>query len=153
MAPDTKHVIVENPKTIEQKVVRNHLMTGIMDTFQKNRRKAVPQQIFEIGNVIHLNPEMETGVNEYRHLAFGIIGADTGYAQARAILDSVLCEVNFQGEYKPITHPTFSEGRLAEVTNADGLWARIGEIYPQVLNNFGLAFPVVYCELRLMKVI
>lgn len=151
--PGAEHVIVENPKTIEQKVARSHMMTGIMETFHKNRRKVVPQRLFEIGNVIYINPEMETGINEYRHLAFGIIGPDTGYAEGRMILDSVLRELDLKGEYKSVTHPTFSEGRCADVTNATGLWARIGEIHPQVLNNFGLAFPVAFCELRLMKVI
>ena len=153
LEPDNNHVIVENPKTIEQKVVRNHLMTGIMETLRKNRRKSVPQRIFELGNVILLNPEMETGTNEYRHVAFGIIGPEAGYAEARMILDSVLRELGLSGKYKAVTHPTFCEGRCAEVTNEDGLWARIGEIHPRVLNNFGLAFPVAYCELRLVKVI
>ncbi|MFZ5517836.1 MAG: phenylalanine--tRNA ligase subunit beta [Candidatus Zhuqueibacterota bacterium] len=153
MEPDDNHVIVENPKTIEQKVVRNHLMTGIMETFHKNRRKAVPQRIFELGNVIHLNAEMETGTNEYRHLAFATIGPDAGYADVRMILDSILGELKRKGEYRPASHPAFCEGRCAEVSDGNGLWARIGEIHPQVLNNFGLAFPVSYCELRLVRVI
>ncbi len=148
-----QHVIVENPKTIEQKVARSHMMTGIMETFHKNRRKAVPQRVFELGNVIVINPEMETGVNEYRHLAFCIIGPETGYAEARMILDSVLRELKLTGDYSPVDHPSFCEGRCAEVTNTNGLWARIGEIHPQVLNNFGLAFPVSYCEVRLMQVV
>ena len=151
--PGDTHAIVENPKTIEQKIVRSHLMTGIMETFQKNRRKVVPQRIFEVGNVICINPQMETGVNEYRHLAFGIIGPETGYAEGRKILDSVLHELKLKGTYKPVSKPTFLEGRLAEVTNNDGLWARVGEIHPQVLTHFGLTFPVTFCELRLMKVI
>jgi len=151
--PGANHVIVENPKTIEQKIVRSHLKTGIMETFQKNRRKAVPQRIFEIGNVICINPEMETGVNEYRHLAFGIMGPDTGYAEGRKILDSVLRELKMEGTYKPVSKPTFIEGRLAEVTKNNGLWAEVGEIHPQVLTNFSLTFPVTFCDLRLMKVI
>ena len=69
------------------------------------------------------------------------------------ILDSVLRELKKSGEYKPVMHPTFCQGRCAEVTGKDGLWARIGEIHPEVLNNFGLAYPVSYCELRLIKVI
>jgi phenylalanyl-tRNA synthetase beta chain len=148
-----EHVIVENPKTIEQKILRSHLKTGIMETFRKNRRKIMPQRLFEIGNVIHTNPDMETGVNEFRHLAFGITGPEAGYAEGRKVLDSVLRELQFEGEYKPVSSPTFIEGRLAEVTGENGLWAQVGEIHPRVLNNFGLTFPVTYCELRLMKVI
>ncbi len=147
------HVVVENPKTIEQKVARSHLMTGIMETFHKNRRKAVPQRIFEIGNIISINPKMETGTDEYRHLSFGITSPDTGYAEVRAILDSVIRELEWKGEYEPIIHPAFIEGRCAKVTFDNHLCGRIGEIHPQVLNNFGLPFPVAFCEICLIKVI
>ena len=153
MEPDDNHVIVENPKTIEQKVIRNHLMTGILETFQKNKRKAVPQKIFELGNVIHLNPEMETGTNEYRHLAFGIIGPETGYAEIRMYLDAILHELKIDGTFQAIEHPSYCQGRCAELSGDNGAWARLGEIHPQILNNFGMAFPISYCELRLVKVI
>ena len=153
LEPDEHHVIVENPKTIEQKVVRNHMMTGMLETFNKNRRKAVPQKIFEIGNVVHLNPDAETGSNEYRHLAFAIIGPEAGYAEGRMYLDSLLHELKWSATYQAANHPTFCEGRCAELTNDDGLWARLGELHPQVLNNYGLSYPIVYCEIRLMKVI
>ncbi len=153
LEPDDNHVIVENPKTIEQKVMRNHMMTGIMETFHKNRRKAVPQRIFELGNIVHLNPDTETKVNEFRHLAFAVIGPDAGYAEGRQVLDAVLHELKLSGVYAAVRHPSFCEGRCAEVTGPDGLWARLGEIHPQVLNNFGLSYPIVYGELRLMKVL
>ncbi len=153
MEPGKEHVIIKNPKTIEQKVARCHLMTGIMETFYKNRRKTVPQHIFEVGNIILINPKMETGTNEYRHLAFAIIGPETGYAEGRMVLDAVMSELNYKGDYKPVSHPAFCQGRCAELTGDAGLWARAGEIHPQVLNNFGLIYPVTYCELRLVKVI
>ncbi len=153
MEPGKEHVIIKNPKTIEQKVARCHLMTGVMETFYKNRRKTVPQRIFEVGNIMLINPKMETGTNEYRHLAFAIIGPETGYAEGRMVLDSVMRELNYKGDYKPVSHPAFCQGRCAELTGDAGLWARVGEIHPQVLNNFGLTYPVSYCELRLVKVI
>jgi len=154
LEPGDEHIIVENPKTLEQKIARTHMMTGILETFQKNRRKTMPLKTFELGNVIFINPKTETGVNEYRHLAFGIIGPDAGYSEARSVLDSILRELGIKGNYSSLDHPQFCEGRAAEVKGEDGdLWALIGEIHPDVLNNFDLAFPAVYCELRLRKVI
>jgi phenylalanyl-tRNA synthetase beta chain len=153
LEPADEHAIVENPKTIEQKIVRSHLLTGIMETFQKNRRKAVPQHLFEIGNVIQMQPDKETGVAEYRHLAFAIIGPEAGYAAGRSILDAVLREIHRTVEFQTDHHPSFTEGRVAKITGADGTWGRLGEIHAQVLANFGLAFPVVYGELRLMQVV
>jgi phenylalanyl-tRNA synthetase beta subunit len=57
--------------------------------------------------------------------------------------------LGLNGEYRTAEHPTFIDGRYAEVTNEDGLWARLGEIHPQVLNNFSLAYPIAFCEMRL----
>jgi phenylalanyl-tRNA synthetase beta chain len=153
MEPGDSYVRVENPKTVNQRVLRSHLLTGVMETFEKNRKKIVPQRIFEIGAVTFLDPQAETGVNEYRHLAFGIIGPGTGYAEGRAVLDSVLRELGLSGQYRPLEHPSFIEGRCAEVTVDNHLWARLGEIHPRVLNNFSLAYPVLYCELRLARVV
>jgi phenylalanyl-tRNA synthetase beta chain len=151
--PGSLHVVVDNPKTMDQKVLRTHMRTGIMESFHKNRRRAVPQKIFEIGNVIHINPDMETGVNEYRHLSFAVIGPESGYTEGRMVLDAVLHELGWEADYRPKNLPFFTEGRSAEITLEDGLWGILGEIHPRTLNNFGLAFPVTYCELRLMRVI
>lgn len=149
MEADESYVRVDNPKTVNQRVLRSHLMTGIMETFVKNKKKAVPQRIFEIGPVTFLNPDTETGVDEFRHLAFGVIGPDTGYAEVRAVLDSIMRELGLSGEYRVAGHPTFIDGRYAEVSIENDLWARLGEIHPQVLNNFGLAYPIAFCEMRL----
>lgn len=151
--PGDEHVVVGNPKTVDQKILRTHMKTGLMETFYKNRRKTVPQKIFEIGNVIQIHPKKETGVGEYRHLAFGVLGPEAGYAEGRAVLDAVLFELGWECEYKPAGFPWFTNGRGAEVTGEKHLWGILGEIHPQVLNNFGLAFPLTYCELRLMTVV
>jgi phenylalanyl-tRNA synthetase beta chain len=152
METDDSYVCVENPKTVNQKVLRGHLMTGIMETFEKNRKKSVPQRIFEIGPVTFLNPGNETGIDEYRHLVFGIIGPAAGYAEARAVLDALFRELGLKGQYRPLEHPSFIEGRCARVTIDDDRWARVGEIHPQVLDNFNLTYPIALCELRLAKV-
>jgi phenylalanyl-tRNA synthetase beta chain len=153
MEPGEEHLVVANPKTIEQKVVRSHMKTGVMETLQKNRRKAMPQKVFELGNVLLLDPEAETGVREYRHLAFGITGPQVGYAEARQALDAVLREIGRTGEYQPVEQAFFNEGRGAEVTGDSGLWAQLGEIHPEILNAFQLVYPAVFCELRLLRVI
>jgi phenylalanyl-tRNA synthetase beta chain len=153
MEPGDTHAIVSNPKTIEQKVLRCHLMAGIMEFFNKNRRKAVPQKIFEIGNVILLDNSKETFTSEYKHVSFAILGPETGYAEIRMYLDALLHELGFKAKYQPYSHPTFCEGRCALITNESGLWGIAGEIHPQILNNYSLAYPVSLCELRLINVI
>lgn len=145
-------VSVENPKTLNQKVLRSHLISGIMESFEKNRKKAVPQRIFEIGTVTQLDDETEIGIKEFRKLSFGIIGPEAGYAEGRAVLDSVLRELGKQGIYEAGHHPTFLDGRFAIVKVNEIMDGYLGEIHPQVLNNFFLDYPVVFCELTLARV-
>lgn len=146
-----RHVVVSNPKTIEQKVLRTHMMTGLFETMSKNRRRPLPLRIFEIGNVVTLDDTTETRVNESRHLGAMIMGPGVGYAEARATLDALLFEMGISGEYREAVHPSFIEGRLAEI-QSPGCWAQAGEIHPQVLNNLGLTFPVAYVEIFLHRV-
>ena len=153
LIPDTgKHVVVSNPKTIEQKVLRTHLMTGLLETLGKNRRRPMPIRLFEIGNVVTLDGETETGVNESRHLGAILMGPNIGYAEARATLDALLFELGLEGSYRSANHPSFIEGRMGEIV-CQRVQARAGEIHPQVLNNFGLINPVAYIELTLYRVI
>ncbi len=146
------HVVVSNPKTIEQKVLRTHLMTGLLETLSKNRRRPMPIRIFEIGNVVTLDNKTETGVNESRHIAAMMMGPGIAYAEARATLDALLFELGYTGEYQPVLLPSLIEGRTAEI-RAEQCQARVGEIHPQILNNFGLIFPAVYLELTLLRII
>lgn len=150
--PQNRHVVVANPKTIEQKVLRTHLMTGLLETLGKNKRHPLPMRIFEIGNVVTLDPETETGVDESRHIGAMMIGPDMGYAEARAVLDALLFELGFTGEYRPAELPSFIPGRLAEI-DSTGCRAYVGEIHPQVICNFGLAHPAAYLEVRLLRVV
>jgi phenylalanyl-tRNA synthetase beta chain len=146
-------VQVENPKTALQGWLRPHMLAGLLETLEKNRRRPVPQRIFEIGSATVLAPQNETGVAEYRHLGFAVIGPEAGYANGRAVLDALLAELGLTATYKAANHPSFIEGRCAEALSADGVtWARLGEVHPEVLTSFNLACPAVIGELRFAQV-
>lgn len=146
-------VVVGNPKTALQRALRPHLMTGLMETLEKNRRKPVPQRLFEIGPVTVLDAQAETGVAEFRHLAFVVIGPAAGYAEGRAVLDALLHELGLSGTFRAADNPAFLPGRCAEIDIADGpCRARLGELHPAVLNHFNLAYPVVLGELRFFQI-
>ncbi|MFC2091492.1 hypothetical protein ACFLTD_01830, partial [Elusimicrobiota bacterium] len=153
MEPDQNHLVVSNPKTVDQAVIRGHMMAGIMETFHKNKRKSVPQRIFEIGNIISINPDAETRTEEFRHLICAIIGPQAGFADIRAVVDSLMRELDIAAEYSQSSHPAFLAGRCASMKGSAGQWGIMGEIHPEVLNNFSLAYPVSLCEICLIRVI
>lgn len=150
--PGQQHVALLNSKLADYNVVRCHLWTGLLECMNKNRRKAVPQKFFELGNVILYRGE-DNIPREERRVAFAIIGPNTGYAEARSLVDTLLKELRQNGQYRPLEHPSFITGRAAELIAGDDIRGCLGELHPEILENFALAYPAVLGELTLAYVI
>ncbi len=127
-------------------------MSGLFEALRENRRRPVPQRLFEIDNVVVLNDSAETGAAEERRMAFVETGRDSGYATARSVMDALLRELGWKGEYTAIKDPTFVEGRVAAFIMGGKAIGVLGEVHPEVLINFGLTHPVALAELTLQRV-
>jgi phenylalanyl-tRNA synthetase beta chain len=143
---------VANPKLKAYNVVRTHLVSGLFEALRENRRRPMPQRMFEIDNVVGLNDSAITGASEERRMAFVEAGRESGYAAARSVMDALLRELGWTGEYMAINDPTFVEGRVAAFKLDGKPIAVLGEVHPEVLSNFGLTFPVALAELTLERV-
>jgi phenylalanyl-tRNA synthetase beta chain len=143
---------VANPKLKAYNAVRTHLMGGLFEALRENRRRPMPQRLFEMDNVVELDDAAETGAGEYRKLALVEIGRESGYATARSALDALLRELGWQAAYAAIDHSTFVPGRAACVKIDGRPIGILGEVHPEVLANFGLTHPVALAELTLQRV-
>jgi phenylalanyl-tRNA synthetase beta chain len=143
---------VANPKLKAYNVVRTHLMSGLFEALRENRRRPTPQRLFEIDNVVVLNDSAETGAAEERRMAFVETGRESGYAVARSVMDALLRELGWTGEYTAIKDPTFVDGRVAALKMDGKPIAVLGEVHPEVLANFGLTHPVALAEIMLQRV-
>ncbi len=143
---------VANPKLKAYNVVRTHLMGGLFEALRENRRRPMPIGIFEIDNVVLLDPQAETGAAEDRRMAFVEIGRESGYATARSTIDALLRELGWTPKYAAIDHPLFVAGRAASFTIDGKPMGILGEVHPEVLTNFGLTFPVALAEITLQRV-
>ena len=124
-----------NPKLKAYNVVRTHLMGGLFEALRENRRRPMPQRMFEIDNVVALNDSAETGAAEERRMAFVETGRESGYATARSVMDALLRELGWTGEYMAIKDPTFVDGRVAAFKMGDKPIAVLGEVHPEVLSQ------------------
>jgi phenylalanyl-tRNA synthetase beta chain len=143
---------VANPKLKAYNVVRTHLMGGLFEALRENRRRPMPQRMFEIDNVVELDDSAETGAAELRRVAMVDIGRESGYATARSVIDALLRELGWEVEYAAIDHPTFVAGRAASFSANGKPIGVLGEVHPEVLTNFGLTYPVALAEVTLQRV-
>jgi phenylalanyl-tRNA synthetase beta chain len=143
---------IANPKLKALKVVRTHLMTGLLEHLRENRRQPMPLKFFEVDNVARLDKQAETGAREERRVAFVEMGEQAGYASIRAVVDALLFELGKTGEFAAEENPSFISGRVARVTADEVIHGRLGELHPEVLTGFGLDYPVALAEICLARV-
>ena len=152
---------VANPKLVALKVVRTHLLSGVLQALYENRKRPMPLRLFELDNVAVLDPSAETGIREERRVAFAEMGPDAGYATVRSVMDAVLREIGLRAVYGVSDDAAFIAGRGASVVAGEGFEGRLGELHPEVvtaetLQRFGLAqgldYPVAVGELTVWKV-
>ena len=124
---------VANPKLVALKVVRGHLLTGLLQALYENRKRPMPLRLFEIDNVVLLDPTAETGVREERRVAFVEMGPNAGYASVRSVADAIIREMGLQGSYTSDSDAAFVEGRSARVETLGDLSGYIGELHPEVI--------------------
>lgn len=146
-------VELENPKTIEYTVCRSWLMPCLMKILSRNRHREYPQRIFEVDDVVVLDENSETGARNVRKLAAVSIHSEADYAEIKAVVDTLLKILNVDFHIRPGEHPSFIEGRVGfiEATTGENL-GFLGEIHPEVLENFGLENPSVGLEINLESV-
>lgn len=147
-------VELENPKTIEYTVCRSWLMPCLMKTLSRNRHREYPQRIFEVDDVVILDENSETGARNVRKLAAVSAHSEADYAEIKAVVDSLLKVLDVDFYIKPGQHPSFIEGRIGfiKATTGENL-GFLGEIHPEVLENFGLENPSAGFEINLESIV
>jgi len=138
-----------NPKTEEYCVVRNWLLPSLMEILAKNKRYEYPQNLFEVGDVVHLDEKGETGVKMERRLAIVLCHAKASFSEIKSVAESILLNLGIK-DYKIEEGkcPCFIEGRDALIKVKGEIIGRFGEIHPLVLENWSLEMPVAALEMN-----
>jgi phenylalanyl-tRNA synthetase beta chain len=154
LEPAANTVKIENPISVEQTICRVSLLPGLLETMAINRQYDLPQHLFEVGDCSFVDPGAETGAREERFIAAAMIGTHVGYADIRAVADAFVHEMGRTYVVKPIEHASLIPGRAAGLFDASGRQIGLmGELHPEVLENYGLRHPVAVLELSLEKLL
>jgi len=134
----------------EYNIMRWWMLPNLLQILSENKHNEYPQNIFESGTVFKLG-NTETGVKEFNRLACLLCNVDADYTKIRQILDYMMKSLGVNYEVKETEHPSFIPGRVARVSVAGKNIAYIGEIHPQVLENFEIEVPAAAFELNLSE--
>jgi phenylalanyl-tRNA synthetase beta chain len=164
---NTKAVKLANPKTAEYQVVRTTLLPGILKTIKENRKHALPIKVFECGDIVLKNPELERGAFNQRNWAAVYAGKTSGFEYVQGLLGKIMQTMrtpwlqnpqqqNGRGYWieQDTENPTFFPGRGAKVYFRSGEDAEarvigaIGALHPEVMNSFEIPFAASSVEIN-----
>ena len=150
MGTQEENVIeIENPVSMTYSCLRNKLLPSILEFLSKNTKKEFPQTVFEVGDIVHPNPNLPEMSHTERRLAFAISHPNVTFTEAKQALEAIFANLGMKVAVVESEHESFIVGRCAMVMQGKDKLGIIGEIHPQVLQNWGLEMPVVCFEVKL----
>lgn len=138
---------ISNPVSASWHLMRKRLFPEVLGFLSRNKHCAFPQNIFEVGKALELKEGEETGVRERNAACVVLCHSEANFTNAKSMLES-LCRARrtkFRLEKK--NYPFFIKGRAAELS-CGRRTGFIGEVHPEVLQNFGIEMPVAVFEIE-----
>ncbi|MAG60621.1 phenylalanine--tRNA ligase subunit beta [archaeon] len=148
----TKQKVIKLSNSLgDHNILRDAILPSLLKTLSINSHNEYPQDIFEIGRVFKksFDKSIDTGIKETLNLAVALCSEQVDFTAIRQVVDSVSLHLNTKISVKEISHPSYIEGRVGQIMLNKKTIGIIGEIHPQVLENWQIKAPVVNLELDL----
>jgi len=144
---------IENIVSENWCVFRNWLLPSLMEFYSNNQHVKYPQKIFEIGDVIVIDEKQKTKTRDVRKLATAIADSKVSYGDIATVLDAFMSALGVKYKLKTSKHPSFIDGRVAEILFKNRSIGFIGELHPMILKNWKIEMPVAAFEINLENLI
>jgi len=141
---DVKPVRIKNPRTKDFTVVRPSAIPTLLGTLANNKKKRISQRIFELEDVA---PSSKNCQNK-RALGMAILDHEVNFSDMQSVVEALLRNLGVEYRLKEANRPTFIKGRCGEIIVDNRPVGVFGEVHPEVLESFGLEYPVVLAEMN-----
>jgi phenylalanyl-tRNA synthetase beta chain len=156
---------IANPVSANWSAMRSWLTPSVLEFLAKNMHVEYPHRVFEVGDCVVLDERAETRTRTLRQICMAATDTKVGYQDLASVLDALLrnlgivyklqsCSCKVESRIPPAQEkqgfslcPHYIDGRATEIIAGENSIGTIGEIHPQVLNNWGLGKPVTALEL------
>ena len=142
-------VTIQEPYSEDYTILRTWALPSLMLVLENNTHRRYPQDLAEIGLAAGLDDSQNTGVSEHRTVAGVLARTDASYEDAKARLQAIAEAFGKDLETPATDHPTFIDGRAADVVLDGEPVGVVGEVHPKVLVEHDLELPVAAFEFRL----
>lgn len=148
-----KCVVISNPLGEDTGVMRTSMIPSMMDTLSRNyNNRNLSAFLFENGKVYIPNGEDELP-DENRTLSIGMYGDGIDFFTLKGKVEALFAAAGVVGyDVEPVTdNPTFHPGRTARFTVGNEEVALLGEIHPDVAENYSIGTKVYVASISVDK--
>jgi phenylalanyl-tRNA synthetase beta chain len=138
-----------NKTNKEYSVLRASMVPSLLNVLRANKHRDYPQKIFCVGTVFGKDPKADTGISETSSLGIAISHMRADYTDARQHVEYLLRLLGIGFTLSEAEDAWAIEGRVAVLSVGKRPIATLGEVHPQVMQNWGLDMPTVVVELDL----
>ena len=149
-----KVIRLANPTSAEYSIARGSLLPSLMKNLSENKHESYPQTIFEVSDVLKIDDQAETRTRRELHAAAVASHPSANFTEVRSYAEALLHSLGIANFIVKVTsHPSFLEGRVASIQHNRKEIGIVGEIHPEVLNNFELENPTGAFEINLEELL
>ncbi len=142
-----KTLEIENPVSEKYNVLRSSIVPQILEFFVYNKKAPLPQEVFEIGEVVIPNEKIE----EKYYLAWGLTDYSVTFTDAKRRLEALFKALGLKYELEHGKKPFLIEGRTGRIIVEGKEIGYVGEVHPEILEELDLENPVVVFEIDVNK--
>ncbi len=142
-------VEIANPRLLSMTCLRNWLLPSLMEFLSHNTHVEYPQRIFEVGYCVVHDEEKENKTSDVETLACVTIHSNASFTETKSVLDALFANLGVSYSLEEVSHKSFIEGRVGKIFLENTELGVIGEIHPQVLQNWNLENPAATFEVNL----
>lgn len=144
LRPEVPELVkIQNPINDYLTCMRMTLAPSMFNFFKANKHRDLPQNIFEVGDVV-------AGTKTIRHVAALAMHSKASFTEIKSLVQTYLRDMNVKFDIRASQDPAYIPGRAAEILVGGKSIGSFGEYHPRVLENFELGYPVAGFELSIV---
>lgn len=142
-------VEIANPKITTLTCLRPTLLPGLMEFLASNTHVQYPQKLFEVGDCTTWDTKEPTRTRDVKKLASVTAHSKANFTELKSHLEPLMLNLGLEFTLNPVSDSSFLEGRVGSILIGDREVGIMGEVHPQVIENWKLEDPVAAMELDL----
>jgi phenylalanyl-tRNA synthetase beta chain len=146
-------VEVDNVMSQSYACLRQWVMPSLLQVEAASSRAFYPHRLFEVGEVAIPDEKADVGSRTVTVLGALIAHAQAHFSELHSCLDLLLYYLDCPYELRALDHPTFLNGRAGSIVSDGITVGLLGEIHPQVLEQWQIGMPAVALELDLQRLL